>query len=468
MKKKIVFISISLFSILVLICIQAFLISRIYKLESEKFDYRYRELVNEAMGKIMVENNSNGLTKSFYVLDRISNDLLIYIKSKKELDTLSFRGFVLKQFYGSINKYQDIDSLLKRYLKKNKVTESFKSYFHIKELRLLNNRIHFSVINGKSDLSLDSLACPTIPQNAIQVNHYLFEGNSFGIDVEYFVDFSHKKKEVLGQIYKSLFITCFSLIIVIGVFLLTLQNLLKERRLSQMKTDFINNMTHELKTPLSTISVASKTLENEQIYSNSEKVLETARIINRQNLQLTRQINHLLEIAKWEKNQFELDKKWVELEPFFKGVIESFKWDCKDKSVVIDEVYSFKCTHAFFDETQITSAIINILNNGVKYNRNQPHLTFKVSTNDYLQISVTDNGIGVNKESTKHIFEKFYRVHTGDIHNVKGLGLGLYYVDQIVKAHSGFVEVISKIEKGSTFTLNIPIDGKNQNTTSRG
>jgi len=273
---------------------------------------------------------------------------------------------------------------------------------------------------------------------------------------------------VLGQVYKSGFLAGVSLVVVIAVFMLTLRNLLRESRLSQMKTDFINNMTHELKTPLSTISVASKTLENEKIYSNSQKVLETAKIISRQNIQLTRQINHLLEVTKWEKKQFDLDKKWVELEPFFKGIVESFKWDCKDKSIAINEDYSFSTSKALIDETQITSVIFNLLNNGVKYNENQPSITFKVWTDDLLCISVTDNGIGMSKESAKHVFEKFYRVHTGNIHNVKGLGLGLYYVDQIVRAHGGFVDVVSQLNSGSTFKLNIPIDGKSQNSSCRG
>jgi len=467
MRKKIIFISVSLFSILVLIFIQTFLVARIYKLESEKFDYRYRELVNEAVNRMFIETNSNGLTRSFYVLDKISYDFLKYIQSKEEIDTSSFKKSVIQKFYEGIYKFQDLDSGITKNLRKNKVKESFKSYFHINTLLLINNGQSLWVLNKKSESSLDSIYSKKIPQSAILVNHNKFVGNNFTIDVEYFVDFGHKKHEVLTQLYRSLILTILSLIVVISVFMLTLRNLLKERRLSQMKTDFINNMTHELKTPLSTISVASKTLENEQIYNNSEKVLETARIISRQNIQLTRQINHLLEITKWEKKQFELDKKWVELEPFFKGVIESFKWDCKDKSIIINEVYTIKSDKAFIDETQVTSAIVNILSNGVKYNKNQPIINFRVWTDDQIHISISDNGIGINKELIKHVFEKFYRVHTGNIHSVKGLGLGLFYVDQIIRSHGGTIDVISKIEKGSTFILNIPIDGKNKNITGR-
>jgi two-component system phosphate regulon sensor histidine kinase PhoR len=346
------------------------------------------------------------------------------------------------------------------------MTEPFQSFFHIKDLRLVYYETSFSIIKSNGAEVRDSSYIKTIPHTAILVNHYQFVGNNFSIDIEYFVDFGHKKQEVLSQVFKSIYLTGISLLVVIIIFLLTLRNLLKEKRLSQMKTDFINNMTHELKTPLSTISVASKTLENEQVYNNSQKVLETAKIISRQNVQLTRQINHLLEITKWEKKQFELNKKWVELEPFFRGVVESFKLDCSDKSLVINETYSLSVAQAFFDETQITSVIFNLLNNGVKYNRNQPVINLLVWNDNFLHISISDNGIGMSKESTKHIFEKFYRVYTGNIHNVKGLGLGLYYADQIVKAHDGYIVVTSKVDQGSTFNLNIPIDGKNKNTTS--
>lgn len=467
MRRKIALIAISLFAILILIGIQSFLVFRIYNLESEKFDYRYRELVNEAVNRITVENNSNGLTKSFFILDKISIDFIKFLQFKNEVDTITFQKTVVQKFYDGLLKFQDFDNAIAKYLQKLKVKEHFQSYFRIRTLYLINNREKFSILNSKTKSSIDSVYVSKIPHGAILVNHNKFLGNNFIIDLEYYVDFSHKKHEVLSQIYKSITLTGISLLIVISVFFLTTRNLLKERRLSQMKTDFINNMTHELKTPLSTISVASKTLESEQIHSNPVKVLETAKIISRQNIHLTRQINHLLEITKWEKKQFDLDKKWIELEPFFKGVIESFKWDCKDKSVIINENYSFDTKKAFFDETQITSAIINILSNGIKYNDNQPIIHLKVWTDDQLHISISDNGIGISKDLQKHIFEKFYRVHTGNIHTVKGLGLGLFYVDQIVKAHNGTIDLISKIEKGSTFTLNIPIDGKNKNITGR-
>ncbi len=468
MKRKMVFIGLSFLAILILIGIHVLLLLHIYRLEAEKFDYRYREETKSAMERMLKEHKTNGVEKVFYLLDDISGKFVSYSNQKRIIDTLSFQKSVINKFYDGINKYQEIDKGISEYLKKTNVDDKFNSYFHIKELYLIDYPEVFIIYDNDSELIEDSTLNPNIPDDAINVNRFKFEGNNFRIVLEYYIDFSFKKREVINQIFSFLVIACFSLLVVISVFILTLLNLLKERRLSQMKTDFINNMTHELKTPLSTISVASKTLENELIHNNPAKVLETATIINRQNAQLTRQINHLLEVTRWEKKQFDLDKKWVEIEPFIKGLIKSFSWECKEKNIRIDDSIDLTTSNAYFDETQITSAIFNLLTNAVRYNRNQPTIEVKVWNDSMLHISITDNGIGMNKEELKHIFEKFYRVPTGNIHNVKGLGLGLFYVDQIIKAHHGKIDVTSRAGKGSTFTINIPIDGKNQDTAGRG
>jgi signal transduction histidine kinase len=220
-------------------------------------------------------------------------------------------------------------------------------------------------------------------------------------------------------------------------------------------------MTHELKTPLSTISVATRTLENDTILDNRDKIKETVAIIHRQNRQLTKQINHLLEISMWEKRQFSLERHMLEVQPFFSGIAEAFRWECKEKKCTIEEHYSIKTPNAYLDEIQITIALHNLLSNAVKYNAEDPHIILEVCCDDRLKIVVTDNGIGISREDQKHIFDKFYRVHTGNIHKVKGLGLGLFYVQQIVTAHGGSIEVSSRPGKGSTFTINLPVHGKN-------
>jgi two-component system phosphate regulon sensor histidine kinase PhoR len=167
----------------------------------------------------------------------------------------------------------------------------------------------------------------------------------------------------------------------------------------------------------------------------------------------------------WERKQFSLDRRMLDLEQFFNGLTESFRWECKDRSCTLTEKFSFTSKSAWIDELQMTVALHNLLINAVKYNTGDPEILLEVSADDRLHIAVTDNGIGISKEDQKHIFDKFYRVSTGNIHKVKGLGLGLFYVKQIVEAHGGTIEVSSRPGKGSTFTLTLPIHGKNQNSS---
>ena len=231
---------------------------------------------------------------------------------------------------------------------------------------------------------------------------------------------------------------------------------MEEKRLSNLKTDFINNMTHELKTPLSTITVAGKTLEMPQIRNNDAKILETAKLIGKQSVHLNQLINMILEISMWERTQFQLDKKIVKIEEIMNDVVDSFK-SGGGNSVSITQKYNFKDAEIDLDVVYFTTLINNLLSNAVKYSDKEPVIDIEGFTQDNnVCIKVADNGIGINKIDQKHIFDKFYRASTGNIHKFKGLGLGLYYVKKIAEAHGGDVTVISKPGKGSTFTVILP------------
>jgi two-component system phosphate regulon sensor histidine kinase PhoR len=238
--------------------------------------------------------------------------------------------------------------------------------------------------------------------------------------------------------------------------MITYRNLMEEKRLSNLKTDFINNMTHELKTPLSTITVAGKTLEMVQIRKDDTKILETAKLIGKQSIHLNQLINMILEISMWERTQFQLDKRTVEIEELMNDVVDSFK-SGGGNNASINQKYNFSVTKIDLDEVYFTTLLNNLLSNAVKYSDKEPVIDVEGFTLDNnLCINVVDNGIGINKNDQKHIFDKFYRASTGNIHKFKGLGLGLYYVKKIAEAHGGDVTVSSKPGKGSTFTVTIP------------
>lgn len=460
MKRSITIVSLSIFSILIVIGIEVMLVTRIYRLETEKFDYRYRELLQK--GLTFIEKKGNpGLAETYKIMNVLSGEYVRVFNSMVDADTLVFRQKALGQFQKSLEKNQELDEYLIQYLKQVGEETEFKSYFRISYLSFINKYESLPVYSSIADLDWTFKDTLGIPKGLIPVNHYSYSGNKFEIGFDYFIDFSIKKALVFRQIGGSLALAVIALLAVVFMVLYTLRNLVEERRLSELKTDFINNMTHELKTPLSTISVATRTLENDTILDNREKIKETVTIIHRQNRQLTKQINHLLEISMWEKRQFSLERHMLELQPFFSGIAEAFRWECKERKCILEERYSIKTTTAYMDEIQMTVALHNLLVNAVKYNSDEPHILLEVCCDDRLKISVTDNGIGISREDQKHIFDKFYRVHTGNIHKVKGLGLGLFYVQQIVAAHGGSIEVSSRPGKGSTFTINLPVHGKN-------
>jgi signal transduction histidine kinase len=272
----------------------------------------------------------------------------------------------------------------------------------------------------------------------------------------YYIDFSDKQKIVLRETAASLSLSIISILLVVTLFLITYRNLMEEKRMSNLKTDFINNMTHELKTPLSTITVAGKTLELPFIRSNDTKILETAKLIGKQSVHLNQLINMILEISMWERTQFQLDKKKVKIEDFMNNVVESFK-SGGGNGASITQTYNLKDLEVEIDTVYFTTLINNLLSNAVKYSDKDPVIEIEgLTENNAVSIKVGDNGIGISKNDQKHVFDKFYRASTGNIHKYKGLGLGLYYVKKIAEAHGGDVTVSSKPGKGSIFTVTIP------------
>jgi two-component system phosphate regulon sensor histidine kinase PhoR len=232
--------------------------------------------------------------------------------------------------------------------------------------------------------------------------------------------------------------------------------MLKQKKLSDMKTDFINNMTHELKTPLTTIAVASSSLADPSIHFNEDRVVEISRMIGKQNRHLNQLIDHILDIELWERDQISLTRQPVEISRFLKEKVDEFKLEHANDSIKITEEFNLKGVKVLMDEFQFTRVVYNLLSNAVKYSLGKPEIVVKAEMNEKLVIKVQDNGIGMDKETQNNIFSRFYRANTGNLHKVKGLGLGLYYVKKIVEAHGGQISVNSKPNHGSTFIIELP------------
>ena len=202
--------------------------------------------------------------------------------------------------------------------------------------------------------------------------------------------------------------------------------------------------------------VAGKTLEMPQIRSDDSKIIETAKMIGKQSIHLNQLINMILEISMWERTQFQLDKKKVKIEELMSDIVESFKSGCGN-CASLTQKYNFNGAVVDLDTVYFTTMVNNLLSNAVKYSDKDPVIDIQGFTEDSkVHIKIADNGIGISKNDQKHVFDKFYRASSGNIHKYKGLGLGLYYVKKIAEAHEGDVTVSSKPGKGSIFTVTIP------------
>ncbi len=228
----------------------------------------------------------------------------------------------------------------------------------------------------------------------------------------------------------------------------------KQKKISDIKSDFINNMTHEFKTPIATISLATDTMSSPKILDDEKEIKHYLQIIRQENKRMNKQVEHVLQMALIENNNFQLDLRLTDAHQAIDNVIRAADVSIKKKEGRIVSILRARCSTIPLDEIHFANVMTNIIDNAIKYNENPPDILIETyNKNDLLYIRVSDNGIGMNREVQKHIFDKFYRKPEGNIHNVKGFGLGLSYVKAIVEAQGGTISVSSEPRNGSTFTL---------------
>jgi signal transduction histidine kinase len=451
-------------SIIILISVQIFLIGNVWKQKDEMFDLRYKTLSQDVITKLSKLNTNAGFDTALILINNYAEEVM-----RKEIFPFinenklqSLKKQVLNDVTKILTLEQDLSGILSSYFENQGYEKAFNFKIDINLLQLIDFDTKIDVYTNP-DLIIAQKAkeahIKLLPQklkSRILVNSYVAEENYFKLQFDYYIDFKDKQLVVLKETSASLAMSGLTIIVVVMLFMYTYRNLMEERRLSNLKTDFINNMTHELKTPLSTITVAGKTLEMEQIRNNDAKILETAKLIGKQSVHLNQLINLILEISMWERTQFQLDKKTVEVDGLLKDIVDSFKSGCSNCEKIFQK-YDLEGIKANLDVVYFTTMINNLLSNAVKYSDKEPEISIEGTRDkEHIYIKVSDNGIGITRQDQKHIFDKFYRVSHGNIHKFKGLGLGLYYVKRIAESHGGDVSVDSKPGKGSIFTVTLP------------
>jgi two-component system phosphate regulon sensor histidine kinase PhoR len=266
---------------------------------------------------------------------------------------------------------------------------------------------------------------------------------------------------VLRSVGWMILAAIFFSLVIITAFYLTIRTILTQKKLSEMKTDFINNMTHELRTPLATISIAVDTLKNERVIGDRDKLESIRSIIKAENSRMNAQVEQILQAAQLDVSQVLKEKVTLHVHEVLQKISDNFSLQLLEKKAQIQ--FNFIAT----DDTvsghpvHFVNMLSNLVDNALKYSKEDIDPIIVITTSNYrntILITVEDNGIGMSKETASKVFDKFYRAHTGNVHNVKGFGLGLNYTRKMVAAHNGKIQVDSVVGKGTIFTISLPLE----------
>ncbi len=317
-----------------------------------------------------------------------------------------------------------------------------------KQLQKRGMGITYSITQDSVDTKEDGL--PDVDRNKVVVG--------FSKPVTYKMEIENENAYLFKKLAPQLGFSLFLISLTIVSFMLLYKNLLKQRRLTELKNDFINNITHELKTPIATVSVAIEALKNFNAMDNPERTREYLDISGNELNRLSMLVDKVLKMSMFEKNQLELKNEPINISTLVNEVVRSMQLQFeKEHADVAIQLHGTQFT-INGDKLHITSVLYNLLDNALKYSKENPAISITITDKgEAVQLAVADNGIGIGPAYKQKIFEKFFRVPHGDTHNIKGYGLGLSYVAQVVQEHGGTINVSSEEGKGSTFVVTFPV-----------
>ncbi len=368
--------------------------------------------------------------------------MFIYKHTKFIPDEESKRWYLKRNFTveGSFNKDEVQDIVLKQ-LKENSVKQGF-------EFCVTN--IYKNIILQSDNFQMADL------ETAYRIE--LAPEDSYQARETLFLSIREDKSLVLREMGWMIVASIVFTTIIVLAFFVTVRTLVNQKNLSEIKSDFINNMTHELKTPLATISLAIDALTNEKVIHDVDKIKIYSGMIKEENKRMNKQVEKILQAARLEKEEIKLNLQQLDAHQVISKIANNMALQLQEKNGSIDLRLAATDATIEADEVHFSNIIFNLLDNAMKYSTEAPRIQVETLKhgNGMFTIKVKDNGIGMDRETQARIFEKFYRAHTGNIHNVKGFGLGLSYVKAIVEAHDGKIKVESTPGKGSTFTITFP------------
>ncbi|WP_316802280.1 HAMP domain-containing sensor histidine kinase [Pedobacter nototheniae] len=340
-------------------------------------------------------------------------------------------------------KFADLNAILKQELLNHNIDQKY------------DMQVKLAQKDSVLYLQASNPANAFLPKNTYKIP--LFGSDLFRDPGLLMLSFPDKNSAIISNLSATLASSVGLLLILVFIFSYTLYAILKQKKISEMKTDFINNMTHEFKTPVATIMIASEALKDPEVTEDKSRIKRLAGIIYDENVRLGNHIERVLSIARLEKNELELENTEVDMNDLIAIVLDSMSLQLQKRNAIIN--LNLEATQAlvFGDEMHLSSVIYNLIDNANKYSADTPEINISTkNSGKLLVIEISDKGIGMTKEQSKRIFDQFYRVPTGNLHDVKGFGLGLNYVQDIIKRLNGNIKVSSEKDRGTTFEISLP------------
>jgi len=370
-------------------------------------------------------------------------------KAGASTDSDQFLEFKIRQFLKDFREYNAPE----KWVSKDKMTKTIKAeleqndVFTPFEFGLYHNNMPTKIRSGNLKYDPNSTLLHNVFPDSEGLSSYVLQ-----------LSFPEKKVYIFNSLLGITSLSIVFTLIIIIAYLSAINQLIKQKQISEIKTDFINNMTHEFKTPIATINLALDAIRNPKIFDDKEKVQRYLQMIRDENKRMHSQVENVLQISKLDKKELDISKEAADVNDVLETAIEHVYLIIEARQGKLTRHFEAQRTTALLNDVHFTNVIVNILDNAIKYSPDEPVIDITTENiKDFILIRISDQGLGMSKVTQKRIFEKFYREHTGDIHNVKGHGLGLAYVKRIIEDHNCHIYVESEKGKGSTFIIKMPL-----------
>ncbi|AMD84705.1 two-component system, OmpR family, phosphate regulon sensor histidine kinase PhoR [Capnocytophaga haemolytica] len=353
----------------------------------------------------------------------------------------SFKGIIQRQSIRERVLTKELEQLIDKKLKKRGLDLRFE--FAIYNRNILSG-VHSKYFDAKGVKEYRTL---------------LFANNSMGNSVyELALVFPQREHYILSSVIGIASLSMVFMLIIVGVFVVTILQLVNQRRISEIKTDFINNMTHEFKTPIATMNLVTDAIKNPVTLHNPDKILDYVKLLKDEIKRMHSQVENILQVSRLEKGELNIEKEPLDAHDLLVRAISHLQVMLEERKGVIRTHFLAENSDVSANESHLTNVFINVIENAIKYSPKPPIIdVYTENVKNKILIRIKDRGQGMSRQAMKQIFTKFYREHTGDLHNVKGHGLGLAYVKSIVQYHQGTISVESEKGKGSTFFIKLPV-----------